>query len=476
MTASRTAFFLIAILILARAVMAALLPLSADEAYYWLWSKYLAPGYYDHPPAVAFVIRLGTSLFGDTEFGVRAGGVLLSVLASWFVWRAALDILKNEQRALLAALLFNLTLMIGVEMLALTPDPLSIAATAAFLFCLARVQSTGKGFWWLWAGVAAGLGLLSKYSGLFVGMGALLWLIVNPRARLWLTTLWPWSGGALAVLVFLPNLLWQSQHQWMTFAFQFGRVTQGHLTLRFLFEFIGAELGLATPFILILAVLGAWRARARDDDRALLLCLITPALVYFLVHALHDRVQGNWPCFLFPMLAIMAADAFSPGRDWRGWCSRLAMPVAGLVLLLAYAQAATGFLPLARDPLARLLGVGVKRVAEQVQAEMQATGARAVLTSDYETTAWLRFYARGLAVIAVEQPNRYLDAPAVSLDAGPWLYVADRSRIQNGTVIGDFAAVSERADLVRARNGATIATYNLWQVDRPRSSMRGKKP
>jgi 4-amino-4-deoxy-L-arabinose transferase-like glycosyltransferase len=324
--------------------------------------------------------------------------------------------------------------------------------------------------------VAAGLGLLSKYSGLFVGMGALLWLIVNPRARLWFATLWPWAGGVLALLVFLPNLLWQSQHQWMTFVFQFGRVTQGHLTLRFLFEFIGAELGLATPFILILAVLGAWRARIRDDDRALLLCLITPALFYFLVHALHDRVQGNWPCFLFPILAILAADAFSAGRDWRGWCSRLAMPVAGLILLLAYAQAATGFLPLAHDPLARLLGVGVKQMAGQVRAAMQATGARAVLTSDYETTAWLRFYAPGLAVIAVEQPNRYLDAPAVSLDAGPWLYVADKSRAQNGTVIGNFAVVSEHADLARARNGMVIATYNLWQLNHPQSSTQGKKP
>ncbi len=70
-----------------RLVMAAVLPLSADEAYYWLWSKHLAAGYYDHPPAIAFVIRFGTLLLGDSELGVRLGGVLLSILASWFVWR-----------------------------------------------------------------------------------------------------------------------------------------------------------------------------------------------------------------------------------------------------------------------------------------------------------------------------------------------------------------------------------------------------
>ena len=474
-TASRAALFLIALLILMRAVMAGVLPLSADEAYYWLWSKYLALGYYDHPPAVAFIIRLGTSLFGDTEFGVRASGILLSVLASWFVWRAALDILKDEKRAALAALLFNLTLMMGVEMLALTPDTPSIVTASAFLFCLARVQSTGKGHWWLWAGVAAGLGLLSKYSGLFVGAGALLWLIVSPRARIWLSTIWPWAGGVLALLVFLPNLLWQSQHQWMTFAFQFGRVTGGHLTPRFLFEFIGAELGLATPFILVLAGLGAWRAR-RDSDRALLLALIAPALVYFLIHALHDRVQGNWPCFLYPMLAILAADAFTTEKGWWGWCSRLAMPTAGLILLLAYAQAATGFLPLKHDPLARLLGVGMRELAGQIQAEAKATGARAVLASDYETTAWLRFYAPSLMVVAVNQPNRYLDAPPARLGAGPWLYVSERARDQDQMVTRNFTLVARRPDLARARNGAMIASYDLWQLDQPRSALQGKIP
>jgi len=262
----------------------------------------------------------------------------------------------------------------------------------------------------------------------------------------------------------------------MTFAFQFGRVTQGHLTLRFLFEFMGAELGLATPFLLILAILGAWRARRRGDDRFLLLALIAPALVYFLIHALHDRVQGNWPCFLFPMLMILAADAFAPGEGWQGWCSRLAMPVAGLVLLLAYAQAATGFLPLKHDPLARLLGVGIKPVADKVQAELQQTGARAVLASDYETTAWLRFYAPRLPVIAVAQPNRYLEAPDASVEGGPWLYLADRGRGQSRMVTGKFTFVAKRADLARSRNGAVIGSYALWQLGQARGAMQAKRP
>jgi 4-amino-4-deoxy-L-arabinose transferase-like glycosyltransferase len=473
---ARNAGLAVAGLLLVRAAMAAFLPLSADEAYYWLWSRHLAAGYYDHPPAIAFLIRIGTLLFGDSEFGVRFCGVLLSIATSWFIWQTGLAILRDGTKAALAVLLFNLTLMTGVEMLAVTPDTPSIAATAAFLFCLAKLQQTQNGRWWLWAGMAAGLGLLSKYSGLFAGAGAALWLLANPRARSWLTTFWPWAGGVLALLIFLPNLWWQSQHQWMTFAFQFGRVSGGHLTLRFLGEFIGAQLGMATPFLLMLAVMGAWAARRRSDDRFLLVALMAPALVYFLIHALHDRVQGNWPAFLYPMLAILAADAFAPGPGWRGWCARLAMPVAAAVLLLAYLQAAIGLIPLKHDPLARLLGVGMRQTAEKAGDLMREKGAQAVLTTDYETTAWLRFYNPSLRVMAVQQPNRYLDSAPVPLGQGPFLYLADGTRGSDTGLVGSFEGNPQVFDLQRERNGRSIAGYKAILLNAPQHPIQGKSP
>ena len=468
----RAALCLIVALIVLRVIMAAILPLSADEAYYWLWSKHLAAGYYDHPPAIAFVIRFGTLLLGDTELGVRLGGVLLSILGTWFVWRTGQLILNDDGRAALAALLFNLTLMIGVEMLAATPDTLSVSATAGFLFFLAKVEKTGDGRWWLGVGIKGGLGLLAKYSGFFVGLGALVWLLASPRARAFLKTPWPWLGGLLALIIFLPNLWWQSHHQWMTFVFQFGRVTNGHLTGRYLLEFIGAQLGLATPFILVLMVWGAARAGNHRDPRFVLLCMIAPALVYFVIHALHDRVQGNWPAFLYPMLAVLAADAF--GHDGKGWASRLAMPVAALVLLAAYLQASTGLLPLKGDPLARLLGVGMRGAASELAVIKEQKGADAILASDYEMTAWLRFYAPTLHVIAVDQPNRYLEAPMVRAGQGPLLYVTDRE--PDGNLLANFGTIQKLPDLVRTQHARTVAHYSLWQLDAPRQAIGGKTP
>jgi 4-amino-4-deoxy-L-arabinose transferase-like glycosyltransferase len=76
-------------LVAGRLVAAAWTPLTFDEAYYWMWSKSLAIGYYDHPPGVAFVIRLGTIIAGDTELGVRLVSILLALPMSWAVYRGA---------------------------------------------------------------------------------------------------------------------------------------------------------------------------------------------------------------------------------------------------------------------------------------------------------------------------------------------------------------------------------------------------
>ena len=472
MIPARVSLALVAALLILRAVMAGLLPLTADEAYYWLWSKHLAAGYYDHPPAIAWLIRAGTSLFGDTPLGVRLMGVVLSLPASWFVWKAGKLILNDEARAALGVLFFNLTLMISVELLAATPDMPSVVTSAAFLYCLARVQATQNGKWWLAVGVAAGLGLLSKFSALFLGGGALLWLIVDTRQRAWLRSPWPYLGACLALLIFSPNLVWQSQHHWQTFAFQFGRVGGGHFTVRYLGEFLAAQMGLATPFLFVLMLVGLGRGTRQDSGLLLPAILVWTGTGYFIEHALHDRVQGNWPCFLFPALAILAADAFWL-QGWRRWISLLAAPLAALLLAGVYVQALFMPLHLAKDPLARILGRDFMPVGEIAGVIVRSHLADAVLTTDYETTAWLRWDQPGLKVVQVNEPQRYPDAPTApaALLKGRLLYIAELRRDQHQLVQQDFAYTGFPTQL-QTRTGL----YMLYPVGRPKMSRIGKMP
>jgi 4-amino-4-deoxy-L-arabinose transferase-like glycosyltransferase len=470
---ARISLILIAALLLLRGVMAAFLPLSADEAYYWLWSLHPSLGYYDHPPAIAWLIRAGTMLFGDTPLGVRFAGLVLSLPASWFVWKGAALLLKDEDRAALAALLFNLTLMISVELLAATPDMPSVVAAAAYVYFLARVQQSGDGRWWLMVGVAAGLGLLSKYSALFLGLGTLLWLLLDGRQRKWLMTVWPYLGGVVALLIWTPHLLWQAQHDWMTFAFQFGRVSGGEVTLKYLGEFLGAQLGLATPLIFLLMVAGLWRASRRGDDKLVLAVLVWTGIAYFLQHALHDRVQGNWPCFLFPALAILAADAFATTGKAR-WLSFAAAPLAALLVLLTYAQAQFGVIALKKDPLARILGRDFKPVGDVVEALARTRIAGAIVTTDYETTAWLRFNHPSVKVVQMHEPQRYLWAPAAGpqlLKAGHLYYLVQDRRDRHRSLEPFFASVGFPNELQ-----TPAAVYRLYRLGQPKSSQLGRVP
>src|SRR3954467_9009379 len=111
-----------------RLIAAAFTPITFDEAYYWMWSKHLAGGYYDHPPGVAVVIRLGTMIAGDTELGVRLVSILLALPMSWAVYRTATILFGGMRVAATATMLLNVTLMAAVGTLIVTPDaPLLVA-------------------------------------------------------------------------------------------------------------------------------------------------------------------------------------------------------------------------------------------------------------------------------------------------------------------------------------------------------------
>src|ERR1700750_117950 len=94
-----------------RLLAAAFTPITFDEAYYWMWSKNLAGGYYDHPPMVAYVIRAGTMIAGDTELGVRLVSILLALPMSYAICPSAEILFGGTRTAASATILLNVTLM-----------------------------------------------------------------------------------------------------------------------------------------------------------------------------------------------------------------------------------------------------------------------------------------------------------------------------------------------------------------------------
>jgi hypothetical protein len=472
-------------LVVLRLIAAAWTPLTFDEAYYWMWSKHLSFGYYDHPPMVAAVIRLGTVMADDTEFGVRLVSILLALPMSWAIYRTAAILFGGQRVAASATILLNVTLMAAVGTLIVTPDAPLLVASSFVLFYLAKVLETGRGVWWLAVGVAVGAALLSKYTALFFGPAILIWLVSVPKLRRWLISPWPYLGGAVAVLIFAPVILWNADHNWVSFIKQIGRARIEDFRPAFIGELIPTQIAFATPLVWILGAMGLYALLKRNAGAFAARMLINSTFwiiaLYFVWHSLHARVEANWFAPVYPAFAIAAAVAANLTR-WEvrqqrvvDFCRRWASPVGILMFALLIVQANTGALTgYRRDATVRSVGVGWRELASEIEAVRARTGATCVLAPDYGTTAWLAFYLPvGSCVVQPTQRIRWVNMPEPdpALLAGKLLYV-DEARPGGRPYLKDaFARIERVAEFKRKRGPLTIETYAIDLLEGPRGEV-----
>src|ERR1700727_1143458 len=345
----RNTILTVAALVLLRLVGAAWMPRTFDEAYYWSWSKNLALGYYDHPPGVALVIRLGTMIAGDTELGVRLVSILLALPMSFAVYRSAEILFGGQRVAANAAILLNVTLMAAVGTLIVTPDSPLLVASSFVLFFLAKVLESGRGAWWLAVGAAAGAAPASKYTAMFFGPSILIWLISVPKLRRWLLSPWLYLGGLTALMVFSPVIFWNAEHGWVSFIKQLGRGEVTSFRLSFIGELIPTQIAFATPLVFILGAMGLYALTRRKAGamaaRVLINATFWTIVAYFTWHSLHARVEANWFAPVYPAFAIAAAVAANL-TQWGfraqrlvDFCLRWAAPVGIVMFALLIVQA-----------------------------------------------------------------------------------------------------------------------------------------
>lgn len=495
-----SATLLLALVLVVRTIAAATTPLTEDEAYYRLWSQHLAFGYFDHPPMIAWWIRLGRWVAGDTPFGVRLLPVLASVLTTALVFDLTRAFSDDRRMALRAVLWFNATLTVGLGAMLAAPDAPASLFWALTLWCLARARVDDR--WWLAAGAAAGLGVLSKYSTLFLGPGILLWLLTDPQRRTALTRPWLWLGGALAGLIALPNLVWNAQHHWETVAKQFGRIAPERFAPGHLPQFLVLQSLLFGPVLLLFV----WRAvrspaAAPRAATALIAATSAPFLGYLVLHSLHSQVEEHWPVPLFAGGAVLAAlgSALRPAPGLarrlprlglsaptlilaylagplrrrpvgppRAWVRRL--PLLGLiapVLLIAYLSGPV--LKLKHDPALPVRGW--PDFSHRLQVEQARYGARWIGTVSYGGLAKLtEFGGYPGPVLQIDQRIRYQNwAPPAGFDqAAPGLIVDLSRRFDRTLLLRCFSEVDPVGEMQRGAPGGAQARYSLYRVSGPK--------
>ena len=209
-------WIVVALVLAVRGLVAFKLPLTGDEAYYWEWSRHLAWGYVDHPPLVAWTIA-AFSVFGQTPGMVRLGFVLCGLVASVAIAGCATELSGDRRAGAVAALALALTPLASLAFGTASPDGPYLAFWTLALWFGARAFARNATLDWAALGLSLAGVLLSRVLGFALLFGIVGFALLPQNRHVWRRGM-P-LALALCAVAFAPFVVWNAQHDWVTFAF-----------------------------------------------------------------------------------------------------------------------------------------------------------------------------------------------------------------------------------------------------------------
>lgn len=484
----RRAVVVVSVAALVRLIFAAIIPLFPDEAYYWDWSRRLAPGYFDHPGGIAALVKLG-AVFGATNVGVRFG----AIVAGWIAAMATIAIARRidgDMAAFRAAVIITVLPLAAAGLILATPDSPLLAATAVGLYFAARalespLNSRASLGWWCATGIALGLAFSSKYTSIFLPVGVVLAILVRPELRARLREPGPYVACAIATLVFAPVLVWNAHHDWISFTFQLkhGLAKPEGSALRAAWrhegDFFGGQAGLASPILFIMLGIATWRAFRARDVRFVLAVVAAVSFGFFVYSALRQRVEPNWPAPAYiPAIVLLAVTPW--GRAGKKWLNA-GIIFAGAMSLIIYVQGIVPVLPIppAKDPIGRAFGWSetVHLADSMASASSLNTHSRTWLGGDrYQEAAELAFQSPAhpstFATNLGGRPNQYDLWPgfatAAAVGENLVLVLDDSPETERPAAIDSLAphfASADRGPIAPLMRGAgQIGIRRIWTL------------
>lgn len=372
------------------------LNLSIDEAQYFLWSLEPAWGYFSKPPLIAWTIAASTGVCGESETCIRLPALLLFAASAWIVASLTRK-LFDARTGMWAGIAFASLFLSSFYSWVMTTDSILLFLWSLSLLLFLRALDSDRWTDWLALGIAAGLGLLAKYSmGLFLGCALLvLWLDHRPR----LASPKPWAAALLALSFLIPNILWNVSHQFATLRHT-AEISQLHRQLfhpESLSSFILAQFGVMGPLMLpALLVAASDRQTWRNDPRHRLLALFSlPVLGLFVVLSLLSRAHANWAAPAYAAATVLAVTTLlrRGHRQWLLWAVIVNLILAaGLYHWHRIAPAIGLELRKGSDPFHPLRGWDV--TGRQLAEQLHASDCKAIIAGDRATLVELTYYAR----------------------------------------------------------------------------------
>lgn len=445
-----------------------------EEAYYWNYAQHPAPGYLDHPPMIAWLIAGGTALFGNSELGVRLGAMLCWFVGAGFVFALARRMYGRVAAIFALMLAATLPGFFGLGMLA-TPDAPLFAAWAAALYFFYRALLEGEARAWYGAGIALGLGLLSKYTIALLGPAVLAFVLVDGQARKWLARPQPYLAALLTVALFSPVIYWNATHDWVSFWFQGGRRWDG-IADPAMDVLLAQIMAVLTPMTAAAALMMFWPVGHTDRRRRFALYFAAVPLAVFVLYSLQNQPKLNWTIPLW--LAALPWLGATIGRRDFNRIHRLvggSWRVAGAASLLLWGGVlsftATAWLP-DRDlalPIAWEEFAASVATAKESYQRAGHVGIRVVGTDKYFTSSEFAFYdpsgqgpmnASGRHLLGRDSLMWASWSPVQAAQGGDLLLVAfDREQLSDAETTAFFAELGPIRSGTVMKHGRAVVQY-----------------
>jgi len=272
--------------------------LRGDEAYYWMYTKDLAWGYFDHPPVVAVLVKLGYTLF-QNELGVRLFFVLLCTATIGIMEKMIQPSnLKLFYAIILSIAFLQMGMVFGGGMFAIPDFPL-LFFTALFFYLYKKYLQEASWYVVISLSVVISLLLLSKYHGILIIGFTLLSNLKLLRQKSF------WAMVGLSTLLFLPHLYWQIAHDFPSVKYHFFERSSKGYSFSYTTEYLATQPFILGPFIGLLLIYLGVVIKPKDVFERSLKWMILGTYVFFFLMTFKGRVEGNWTIItLVPLMYI----------------------------------------------------------------------------------------------------------------------------------------------------------------------------
>lgn len=282
-------------------IQALITPIIQDEAYYWMFSKHLDLGYFDHPPLVAYMIKMGTMIMPSPVLGIRFLTVVMMGFTLKTVWNLIPTIKRQIPKAELIFFGIAMSLpLFHVYSFLTTPDVPLLFFTALFLLALKRITEKESIANMLLFGAAAALLVYSKYHGGIVILLAVLFRL--DLLKRWST----YASGLIALILVIPHLYWQIQNDFITFDFHLFQRASGKYSLKYVDDYLLGTLAILNPAFLFLIFKNTKLLLSLNNHSKFLLRMLVGIIGVFLFMSLRSRIEAHWVAVgIIPITVLM---------------------------------------------------------------------------------------------------------------------------------------------------------------------------